>query len=358
MIRNVIFDWSGTLVDDLPAVLDATNHVLAQAGMAPMSREQFRAEFKLPFTGFYERHLPQIPMDQLEKWFHSRFREVQGSVVELPHARRFLEFCRERGVRTLLLSTMHPDHFAVQNRAIGFGAFLDHPYLGVWDKREKIHQILKDHGLRPEETVFIGDMEHDIETAKHGGILSVGVLTGYNASHQLQQAGPTRVVEHLGELQAILEANGMELVAVSAAASARRPVVTVGAAILDPTNRVLLVRTHKWSNRWGIPGGKVKFGETSEAALVRELKEETDLEVSDIQFVLVQDCIHSKEFYRDEHFVLLNYVCRVGEGARVRLNEEAQEFRWVSLEEGLSMDINLPTRILFEAIQERDAVHA
>jgi len=58
----------------------------------------------------------------------------------------------------------------------------------------------------------------------------------------------------------------------------------------------LMVRTHKWSNLWGIPGGKIKWGEPSEDALRRELKEETNLNVTDIQFVLVQDCIHSKEF--------------------------------------------------------------
>ena len=91
-----------------------------------------------------------------------------------------------------------------------------------------------------------------------------------------------------------------------------------------------MIRTHKWSNKWGIPGGKIKWGETSEAALRREIKEETDLKVTDIEFVLVQDCIHSKEFYRDAHFVLLNYTCRcAGKNPRVKLNDEGQEFRWL-----------------------------
>ena len=77
MIRNIIFDWSGTLVDDLPAVWEATNYVLAQAARPEMSLEQFRAEFCLPFTIFYERHTPNVPFQQLENWFHSRFRQVQ-----------------------------------------------------------------------------------------------------------------------------------------------------------------------------------------------------------------------------------------------------------------------------------------
>jgi hypothetical protein len=69
----------------------------------------------------------------------------------------------------------------------------------------------------------------------------------------------------------------------------------------------------------------------------------------------VQDCIHSKEFYRDEHFLLLNYTCRA-KGAEVKLNEEAVEFRWVSEQAALKMDLNQPTRILLEAIiQEKFA---
>ncbi|HVV00710.1 MAG TPA: HAD hydrolase-like protein, partial [Verrucomicrobiae bacterium] len=170
MIRNIIFDWSGTLVDDLPAVLKATNYVLAQAQLAEMTLDQFRAEFSLPFTTFYERHLPHIEMSQLETWFHTRFRQVQDSVCALPHARDFLEFCRTRKIRTFLLSTVNSEHYKVQCGITGFEKYIDKPYLNVWDKRKKIHEMLDENGLTPDETLFIGDMQHDIETARHGGI--------------------------------------------------------------------------------------------------------------------------------------------------------------------------------------------
>ena len=114
-----------------------------------------------------------------------------------------------------------------------------------------------------------------------------------------------------------------------------------------------MLRTHKWSNLWGIPGGKTKFGETSIDALRREVKEETDLEISDVRFVLVQDCIHSKEFYRDAHFVLLNYTCVCTGNTDVRLNDEANDYRWVTPEAALQMDLNTPTRILVEAVLAR-----
>ena len=235
--------------------------------------------------------------------------------------------------------------------------YLDKPYLNVWDKREKIHEILEENGLAPEETLFIGDMQHDIETARHGGIHSCAVLTGYNTLEQLRAAEPDLIVEHLRELREVLQQNDLHL-----KPQAKRfeeshpPIVTVGGLIFNDAGQVLMVRTHKWSNLWGIPGGKIKWGETSVEALRREIEEETDLAVTDIEFVLVQDCIHSKEFYRDAHFVLLNYTCRCAGEPAVKLNDEAREFRWVTAAQALEMPLNQPTRNLLLAVAERKAI--
>ena len=359
MIRNVIFDWSGTLVDDLPAVLEATNHVLESAGRPAMTIEEFRSEFCLPFTIFYDRHVPHIPLPQLEEWFHGRFKKVQDSVVELPHARRFLQFCRARGLHTFLLSTVRPDHFKVQSGRVGFDRFLGRTYLGVRDKRLKIRHILKANRLRADETLFIGDMQHDIDAAKAGGVHSCAVLTGYNGVAQLRASEPDLIVEHLGELREVLERNGLELLPKEKEASRAggMPVVTVGALIFNDAGRVLMVRTHKWSGLWGIPGGKVKWGETLAEGLHREIKEETNLDITGIRFELVQDCIRSKEFYRDAHFVLVNYTCRCAGKLDVRLNDEARAFRWVSPGQALKMALNGPTRTLLRAVmkQRREA---
>ena len=360
MIRNIIFDWSGTLVDDLPAVWKATNYVLSRAQRAEMSLEQFRAEFYLPFKAFYDRHTPHVPLPQLETWYHRRFKQVQDSVRELPRAREFLEFCRARRLRTFVLSSVHRDHFAAQSAATGFGKYLDKPYVGVRDKRKNIRAILKENHLRPEETLFVGDMEHDIETARHGGIHSCAVLTGYNTLDQLRLAEPDLIVEHLGELRRILEQKGFdagktELVRSPGSGAARRvPIATVGALIFDASGRILMVRTHKWSNLWGIPGGKVKWGEPAVKALRREIKEETNLDITDIEFVLAQDCIGSKEFYREAHFILLNYTCRCAGVPRVKLNEEARAFRWVAPGQALKLPVNQPTRRLLRAVAGRD----
>jgi nucleoside triphosphatase len=84
--------------------------------------------------------------------------------------------------------------------------------------------------------------------------------------------------------------------------------------------------------------------------LRREIREETNLEIDRIAFVMAQDCIFSTEFYRRVHFVLLNYTCQVAGGADVKLNEEAQEFQWTAPAAALQLPLNQPTRTLLERV--------
>ncbi len=66
---------------------------------------------------------------------------------------------------------------------------------------------------------------------------------------------------------------------------------------------------------------------------------------------MVQDCIDSPEFFRREHFLLLNYLARA-DSHEVTLNEEAQEFAWVSTEEARQLDLNNPTKILLDRVND------
>jgi phosphoglycolate phosphatase len=341
MFRNLIFDWSGTLVDDLGPVIEATNAVLAKYEIAGLDREGFRRAFRLPYRDFYAEQLPDIPLEELEAHFRPAFDAAITPVTVLPHAREKLEWCTALGIRTFVLTSMDTLAFERQMDDFCLRHHFEATYSGVLDKREIIHQILETHGLNPAETAFVGDMTHDVETARHGGISSIAVLTGYNHAEILAAVRPDITVPDLGVLRTLLDRRR----------SVSRPIATVGALIHDGNGHVLMVRTHKWGGRWGIPGGKIERSESSTAALEREILEETGLILRDIEFALVQDCIDSPEFMRPEHFLLLNYVARATTTA-VTLNDEAEEFLWLTPADALALDLNQPTRFLLMEVLE------
>jgi phosphoglycolate phosphatase len=335
MFRNLIFDWSGTLVDDLGPVIEATNAVLEKYRVAALDREAFRRAFRLPYREFYAELLPQIPLEELEAHFRPAFDNAVTPVTVLPHAREKLEWCTALGIRCFVLTSMDTLAFERQMDDFGFRHHFEATYSGVLDKREVIHRILTTHQLAPAETAFVGDMTHDVETARHGGISSIAVLTGYNHAEILAAVRPDLTVPDLGVLRALLDRRR----------SVSRPISTVGALIHDGLGKILLIRTHKWGNRWGIPGGKIERGERSIDALRREIREETALELEDIEFAMIQDSIDSPEFIRPEHFILLNYVARATQSAVV-LNDEAEEFRWLTPTEAFGLHLNQATHLL------------
>ena len=90
-----------------------------------------------------------------------------------------------------------------------------------------------------------------------------------------------------------------------------RPYVGVGAVIVQDGRVLLVRRKHEpLAGQWSLPGGAVEVGETLEACLVREMREETGLDVSVGPVIEVLDRITHDETGRVlYHFVLVDYLC-------------------------------------------------
>lgn len=205
MFRNLIFDWSGTLCDDLALTLEATNYVLGVYGRPPLSREQYRREFQLPYPDYYAWKVPEASLPELEDHYRRAFDSSAASVHALPYAHAFMEFCRRRGIRCFALTSMDSKAFEAQARDLGFYDYYEYIHSGIHNKEEYIPTVMHRHALNPSETAFIGDMQHDMNAAHVVGITGIAVLTGYNNAEQLVQAKPDLIIPHLGALQQIWE---------------------------------------------------------------------------------------------------------------------------------------------------------
>ena len=132
------------------------------------------------------------------------------------------------------------------------------------------------------------------------------------------------------------------------------PEPTVGALVFNCEGKVFLMQSHKWRGKWVLPGGHIELGERMEDALRREVKEETNLDIRDIEFLCFQEFIYDDRFWRPRHFIFFDYACRT-DSTDVKLSDEAEEFTWVTLEEALKMPVEHYTEVVIRECLKRRA---
>src|SRR3989338_3814949 len=72
-IKNIIFDWSGTLCDDVKSSYLATKHTIRHFGGPHLTFRQYREQFDLPVWKFYKKHCPTIHVDEIDAYYFTRF---------------------------------------------------------------------------------------------------------------------------------------------------------------------------------------------------------------------------------------------------------------------------------------------
>ncbi len=103
--------------------------------------------------------------------------------------------------------------------------------------------------------------------------------------------------------------------------------VSVAALVTNDDNEILLIKSP--GRGWEYPGGMVEPGETFEDALLREIKEESGIDVEIIGFIGICKNI-------EKHVVNIDFACRAI-GGKPTTSDESSEVRWVKQEDALSM---------------------
>ena len=349
MIRHLLLDWSGTLCDDQTLTLAATNDVLRHYGAGPVDEATYREQFRLPIEGFYQRHIGPVPREQIDTLFFERYAQRAGQSGLFPEVRTLLEVMRWRAVDVTIVSTMAQRILESLVTRLQIAPLLHAVYGGAADKVPVLRRLITAQGWDPDTCLYVGDMPHDIEAARAAGAQAGAALYGYCPPDKLRAAQPDRCYQSVGELLGDLE---QELVL----AVQRRVVPTVGGMVINEAGEVLLVRTRKWSDLYGLPGGKIQYGETMENAYYRELREETGLHLDNATWLTTQDCIEHPQFREPRHFLLINYLSRVAGRPALQANYESREIGWYPLQQIDSMALNEPTRALLRLARERGHV--
>jgi nucleoside triphosphatase len=131
------------------------------------------------------------------------------------------------------------------------------------------------------------------------------------------------------------------------------PEPTVGALIVNNEGKILLAKSHKWFDKYTLPGGHIEVGESMIDAVRREVKEEVGLDVEVVEMLLVQEAIFAPEFYKKKHFVFIDFYCK-SKDQQVKLDQnEIQDYIWVYPGAAYNLKLDSFTRKTLDRYLER-----
>jgi FolB domain-containing protein len=134
-----------------------------------------------------------------------------------------------------------------------------------------------------------------------------------------------------------------------------KPVNAVAALVQNQAGELLFLKAPKWGGRWALPAGKVEYGEPLADAIRREIREETHLEVDQLQSLIVQELLEPEDFHVPAHFISHAFLAHAVSEEVIR-NDESVDHCWKSPADALELSLNSPTRELLEHPQVRKAL--
>ncbi len=209
MYNTILFDLDGTLTDSQYGIINSIVYALKKFGIEVEDRSQLKKFLGPPlhesFANFYgfSEEKALIGIDYYREYFHDKGifeNEVYEGVYEL------LDKIKASG-RKIILATSKPEEYAVRILEhfdltkyfdVIAGATMD----GTRSKKTDVieYALQKGKVVNFEETIMVGDREHDILGSKKFGLDSIGVLYGYGNLDELNEAGATYIAETVEDI--------------------------------------------------------------------------------------------------------------------------------------------------------------
>ncbi|MBI2166714.1 MAG: HAD-IA family hydrolase [Candidatus Omnitrophica bacterium] len=210
MIKLLIYDLDGTLIDSRLDIAYAVNWTLKELGRGPLPVEQVSS-----FVGNGVKNLMQQalkasspsslpPLERSIKLFRRRYGEHLLDQTRLyPSVKKVLEFFKDLNQAVV---TNKPEDFTREIlRGLGIDSYFGRVIGGDqgFPKKpapEPVLELLGHFEVRPEETLLIGDSQTDVETARNAGVKTVAVTYGFGKRSELESAQPDILLNDLEEL--------------------------------------------------------------------------------------------------------------------------------------------------------------
>jgi len=204
---SIIWDWNGTLLNDVDIVVETINQLLNDRNLALLTVDRYLDVFTFPVRDYYE----QIGFDLINEPFEMpaiQFITIYNKAVEAcglhDDVIPVLNSLKEQGFRQFILSAMEQEQLEKTVNDNGIDHFfeelcgLDNHY--AVSKVANGKSLIRKQGLNPERTLMVGDTIHDFEVAQAIGCKCVLVAKGHQSKVRLLTTG-AHVLDRLAEIE-------------------------------------------------------------------------------------------------------------------------------------------------------------
>ena len=181
----VLWDWNGTLLDDVAAGYNAIIAMLKRRGLPGFDLRHYRMIFGFPVRNFYIAagfRLEEENWDELAEEFHRLFRS-DPSMKLRPEAMAAIRRVRAAGIGQSIISALKENLLLADTAACKVAPFMDRicgtDNIDGASKLERARTLVAELSIDPADAVLIGDSLHDLETAQELGIRCILVDIGH-----------------------------------------------------------------------------------------------------------------------------------------------------------------------------------
>jgi phosphoglycolate phosphatase len=209
MIRGMIFDLDGTLVDTIEDLADAMNEGLSSLGCPTLTVEQAAGMVGSGLKNFVSQALPadrqDLQADLLSRMVSFYRQNCLNKTRPYEGLVETLDLLRRKGIRLAVLTNKNqaPAEIIVNHY---FGTDLFNPVIGALDGRkvkpdpQTTLEIIQAWGLERSQVLYVGDSDIDVLTAKAAQVTCVACQWGYRSLDQLKAAGAEILIRHPRQL--------------------------------------------------------------------------------------------------------------------------------------------------------------
>lgn len=200
-MKRIVWDWNGTLFDDLDLCFGCINRLLKSQDLKPLKDlDAYRHVFGFPIVDYYKRVGFDFNQTSFEVLAHQYMEDYQEKSLMCSLFDDVLQTLDTNPYPQVILSASKKDFLLQQTSLFHLEDYVD-DILGITDiyGHSKVELAKTFRNQYPLDDIwFVGDSKHDYEVAKSIGAHCVLVATGHQAKDVLEQIG-VPVVDHLAE---------------------------------------------------------------------------------------------------------------------------------------------------------------